>query len=165
VFSNTYPKLLVQVMHQLQMPQYLTDWATAFTSDRTLSFCFDGLRETPKPFKAGLPPGSPASPILFLKYANAILKSTIPMNDHLESECTYIDNISIVEPATKIDNAIFCLKTRSEIQINHAKIHHIRYSPDKSDLMFSFPTGSAFKVLNLTTTLHCWNTLAVREIH
>jgi hypothetical protein len=54
-FNNTHPKLLVQVMHQHQMPQYLTDWATAFTSDRTLSFCFYGLRETPKPFKAGLP--------------------------------------------------------------------------------------------------------------
>jgi hypothetical protein len=56
-FNNTHPKLLVQVMHQRQMPQYLTDWATAFTSDRTLSFCFDGLREIPKPFKAGLPSG------------------------------------------------------------------------------------------------------------
>jgi hypothetical protein len=48
-FKNTHPKLLVQVMHQRQMPQYLTDWATAFTSDKTLSFCFDGLKETPKP--------------------------------------------------------------------------------------------------------------------
>jgi hypothetical protein len=37
------------------------------------------------------------------------------------------------------------LKTRSEIQIDRAKILHIRYSPGKSDLMFCFPTGSAFK--------------------
>jgi hypothetical protein len=77
-------------MHQRQMPQYLTDWATAFTSDRTLSFCFDGLRGTPKHFKAGLPQGSPASPILFLIYANAIMNPTIPMNDDLESGCTYM---------------------------------------------------------------------------
>jgi hypothetical protein len=83
-------------MHPHQMPQYLTDWATTFTSDRTLSFCFDSLRETPKPFKAGLPQGSPASQILFLIYANTIMNLTIPMNDHLESECTYIDDISLV---------------------------------------------------------------------
>jgi hypothetical protein len=118
---------------------------TAFTSDRTLSFCFDGLRETPKPFKAGLPQGFPASPILFLIYANTIMNPTIPMNGHLESECTYIGNISMVQAATKTDNAIFRLKTRSEIQIDHAKILHIRYSPVKSELMFCFPTGSAFK--------------------
>jgi hypothetical protein len=122
-----------------QMPKYLTDWATAFTSYRTLSFCFDDLRETPKPFKAGLPQGSPASPILFLIYADAIMNPTIPMNDDLESECTYIDDISMVQAATKRDNAIFRLKTRSEIQIDRAKILHIRYSPDKSDLMFCFP--------------------------
>jgi hypothetical protein len=67
------------------------------------------------------------------------------MNDDLESECTYIDNINMVQTATNTNNAIFCLKTRSEIQIDRAKILHIRYSPDKSDLMFCFPTGSAFK--------------------
>jgi hypothetical protein len=63
-FNNTHPKLFVQVMHQCQMSQYLIDWATAFTSDRNLCFCFDGLRETPKPFKVGLPQGSPASPAI-----------------------------------------------------------------------------------------------------
>jgi hypothetical protein len=67
------------------------------------------------------------------------------MNDHLESECTYIDDISMVQAATKRDNAIFRLKTRSEIQIDRAKILYIRYSPVKSDLMFCFPIGSAFK--------------------
>jgi hypothetical protein len=113
-FNNTYPKLLAQVMHQRQMPQCLTDWATALTSDRTLSFCFDSLRETPKPFKASLPQGSPASPILFLIYANAIMNRTIPMNNHLESECTYIDDISMAQAANKTDNATFCFKTGSE---------------------------------------------------
>jgi hypothetical protein len=141
--NNTHP--IVQVMHQRQIPQYLTDLTTTFKSDRTLSFCFDGLRGTPKPFNADLPQGSPASPILFLIYANTIMNPTIAMNNHLELECTYIDDIGIVQAATKIDNAIFRLKTRSEIQIDRAKILHIRYSPDKSDLMFRFPTGSAFK--------------------
>jgi hypothetical protein len=75
-FNNAHPKLFVQVMHRSQMPQYLTDWATAFTSDRTLSFCFDGLRETPKPFKAGLLQGFPDLPILFVIYANAIMNPT-----------------------------------------------------------------------------------------
>jgi hypothetical protein len=100
---------------------------------------------TPKPFKAGLPQGSPASPILLLIYANAIINPTICMNDHLESECTYIDDITMVQAATKTDNAIFRLKTRSKIQIDRAKILHARYSPVKSDLMFCFPTSSAFK--------------------
>jgi hypothetical protein len=67
------------------------------------------------------------------------------MNNDLGSECTYIDDISMVQAATNTDNAIFRLKTRSEIQIDRVKILHIRYSPVKSDLMFCFPTGSAFK--------------------
>jgi hypothetical protein len=67
------------------------------------------------------------------------------MNDHLESECTCINDISMVQAATKADNAIFQSKTLSEIQIYRAKILHIRYSLDKSDLMFCFPIGSTFK--------------------
>jgi hypothetical protein len=51
----------------------------------------------------------------------------------------------MVQAATNTDIAIFRLKTCSEIQIDRAKILHIRYSPVKSDLMFCFPTGSAFK--------------------
>jgi hypothetical protein len=100
--------------------------------------------EIPKPFKAGLPQGSPASPILFLIYANATMNPMIHINDDLESECTYIDDISMVQAAINTDNVIFHLKTRSEIQIDRAKILYIRYSPDKSDLMFYFPTSSAF---------------------
>jgi hypothetical protein len=73
------------------------------------------------------------------------MNPTIPINNDLESECTYIDDISMVQAATNTDNAIFRLKTRSEVQIDPAKILHIRYSPVKSDLMFCFPTGSAFK--------------------
>jgi hypothetical protein len=149
VFNNTHPKLLIYGIHQRQIPKNLTDYATTFTSERTLSFYFDDLRETSKPFKAGLSQRSPASPILFPIYANAIVNPTIPMNDHLESKCTYIDDIGMVQPTTKIDNAIFCLKTRSEIQINGGKILHIRYLQDKLGLMFCFPTGGAFKSIEV----------------
>jgi hypothetical protein len=58
------------------------------------------------------------------------------------------------QAVTKIDNAIFRLKTGPEIQIDCAKIVHTQYSPDKSDLMFCFPTGSAFKSIEPTITLH-----------
>jgi hypothetical protein len=76
------------------------------------------------------------------------------MNNHLESECTYIDDVRMVQGVAKTDNAMFRLKTRSKIQIDHAKILHIRYSPDKSDLCFASPQAVPLKVLNLTTTLH-----------
>jgi hypothetical protein len=51
----------------------------------------------------------------FLIYAN--MNPTIPMNDDLESECTYIDDISMIQAANNTDNANFRLKTRSEIQM------------------------------------------------
>jgi hypothetical protein len=117
-FNNTLLKILVQVMHQYQMVQYLT---------LPQIVCCDGLREIPKPFKAGLPQGFPALPFLFLIYVNTIMNLTIPMNDDSESECSYIDGISIVQGVTNTDNAIFCLKTLSEIQIDRAKILHIQY--------------------------------------
>jgi hypothetical protein len=46
--NNTHPKLLTQIMSQRKMPQYLIQWAKSFTPGRASSFCFDGLKESPK---------------------------------------------------------------------------------------------------------------------
>jgi hypothetical protein len=74
------------------------------------------------------------------------------MNNDLESECTYIDDISLAQAATNTDNAIFRLKTRSEIHIDCAKILHTRYLPVKSDLMFCLTTFIYLFILSRLTS-------------
>jgi hypothetical protein len=73
-FNNTNPALLLQVMQQRGMPSYLCEWTRSFTTNCTLAFSFSQQLEDPKPYLCGLPQCSPASPILFLIYANAMLE-------------------------------------------------------------------------------------------
>jgi hypothetical protein len=73
-FNNTNPSLLLQVMQQRGMPAYLCAWTHSFMTNRTLAFSFTQQLEQPKPFFYGLPQGTPASPIIFLIYANAMLE-------------------------------------------------------------------------------------------
>jgi hypothetical protein len=54
-FNNTNPKVLEQIMEQRKMPTYIIQWVKEFTTDRLLSFGFDGISEIPKPFTGALP--------------------------------------------------------------------------------------------------------------
>jgi hypothetical protein len=55
----TAAALLDQVLEQRRMPTYLRKWTRAFNEDRRLSFALESRIEEPRPFRCGLPQGSP----------------------------------------------------------------------------------------------------------
>jgi hypothetical protein len=73
-FNQVHPSTLQEVMYQRRMPMYLTNWISAFNTDRKIAFGFDQQSEDPQPYQCGLPQGSPVSPILFLIFSNAMLE-------------------------------------------------------------------------------------------
>jgi hypothetical protein len=107
-FNNTNPSLLLQVIQQWNMPQYLLIWTRAFTTNHTLAFSFDQQLETPKPFQCSLPQGSPASPILFLIYANAMLEVTHQLGQELT--VSYVDDTGFLQSANSRTFALQRLK-------------------------------------------------------
>ena len=58
-FNQVHPVTLREVMHQRRLPTYLTDWVTAFNTDRKIAFGFDQQSEKPHSYRCGLPQGSP----------------------------------------------------------------------------------------------------------
>ena len=94
------------------MPNYLTNWVSAFNSDRRLAFGFDQQTEEPQPYKCGLPQGSPISPILFLIYSNAMLNQT-----HYPADATntsYVDDVRMIQTSSTIARANTLLEERTE---------------------------------------------------
>jgi hypothetical protein len=55
----------------------------------------------------------------------------------------------MVQSAITPEDAIFQLRVRSEKQTERGRTLHIRYSSQKSDLMFCFPSHSGFKSIEL----------------
>jgi ribonuclease HI len=142
-FNNTHPKLLVQVMEQRGMPKYLINWTKAFTSDRTMSFSFDGKCEPQQPFISALPQGSPASPILFLIYAQAMLeRGCDPLK---ELDLSYLDDIVMTKSGPSVESTVKNLESRTNDHINRAAILQLELSSTKSDLMHTLPKGSVQK--------------------
>jgi hypothetical protein len=136
-FNNTNPALLLQVMQQRGMPSYLCEWTRSFTTNRTLAFTFSEQLEDPKPFLCSLLQGSPASPILFLIYANAMLE--IQHKPTRELNISYVDDTSFLQSSRFVQFAIKRLKERSEYHIERGKHIGLCFSPPKSELLHCLP--------------------------
>jgi hypothetical protein len=124
-------------MQQCGIPSYLCEWTRSFTTNRTLAFTFLEQLEDPKPFLCGLPEGSPASPILFLIYANTMLE--VQHKPTRELNISYVDDTSFLQSSQSVQFAIKCLKERSEYHTERGKHLGLRFSPPKSELLHCLP--------------------------
>jgi ribonuclease HI len=127
-------------MQQCSIPSYLCKWTRSFTTNQTLAFTFSEQLEDPKPFLCSLPQGSPASPILFLIYANAMLK--VQHQPTRELNISYVDDTSFLQSSLSIEFAIRCLREQSEYHIDRGKHLGLCFSPPKSELLHCLPNFS-----------------------
>jgi hypothetical protein len=101
VFNNTDLAVLIQIMEQRQLSSYMALWIKAFTTDRKLTFGFDGKSEDPKPFNRALLQDSLISLILFAITAYAIFENEKRENQIIQKQdgfnTSYVDDISLVQ--------------------------------------------------------------------
>jgi hypothetical protein len=148
-FNNIRQQTLVELMRMRQLPTYLIRWAASFTTHRRLGFAFDQQNEAHQPFNSGLPQGSPASPVLFLIYAQAMFET-----DQRAASSTltsYVDDVTLVQTTTSIRDNVRTLKERTTLQIQRGALLGLTYSPTKSDLLFMLPITSKDRTKPLTT--------------
>jgi hypothetical protein len=126
-FNNTHPAMLDQVLAQRRMPTYLRKWTCAFNEERRLSFTVDSRIEELRPFRCGLPQGSPVSPILFLIYANAALENADKAG--AVTDTSYVDDVSIVAAAPKPNAVIDVLQKRTNEQMRRAESLRLSFAP------------------------------------
>ena len=114
------------------MPLYLTRWVISFMQNRTLSFCFDNCSEPPQPYNSGLPQGSPASPVLFLIYAQVLLEA--PDNSK-EKDISYLDDDGALQLSTSPSLAVDHLQDRMERRLERGVPLNLPYDLGKSGLI------------------------------
>jgi hypothetical protein len=139
-FNNMDLACLLQVMQQCSIPSDFCKWTQSFTTNQTLAFTFSEQLENPKPFLCSLLQGLPASPILFLIYANAMLE--VQYQPTRELNISYVDDTSFLQSSLSIHFTSKCLKERSEYHINIGKHLGLCFSPPKSELLHCLPNFS-----------------------
>ena len=88
-FNNVHHQRLIHNLKKRKIPPQITRWVESFLQDRSTRIKFNGTQSTTFPTPAGVPQGSPLSPILFIYYNADLLD--IPHSDELA--LGFIDDI------------------------------------------------------------------------
>ena len=91
-FDSISRAYLVQTLRQLEAPPFLTHWCRSFLQDRTAELLISGINFTTTTL-AGVPQGSPLSPLLFILGVNAALQIPKGTGVHLQA---YSDDILLL---------------------------------------------------------------------
>jgi hypothetical protein len=107
-FDNVSSTQLTSTMRQLGCPMPVVSWCRSFLMERTMALSFNGRIDTQWPIAIGIPQGSPASPILFLRYLR-------PLFDSLQ-----LQHPSIWEPELHQRHSIGCPRQEKRRELESA---------------------------------------------
>lgn len=124
---------LLDNLRKKQVPLWFVRLIKSFLTDRETTLVVDGVETAARKLKAGVPQGSPLSPILFLFYSAPLLES-LNQPDAPLAPIGFADDVNLLTygPST----AVNC----QNLQIGHAKCldwartHGMRFAPTKYTL-------------------------------
>jgi ribonuclease HI len=148
-FNQVHPSTLQEIMHQRQMPLYLTRWVAAFNTARKMAFGFDQQSEHPQPYLCGLPQGSPISPILFLIYSNAMLEKQHNPPDAIDT--SYVDDVCMLQLSPTTSEANIHLEERTKQCLDSGVRLGLTFATSKTELLYGLPLTSKDKNLSLAS--------------
>jgi len=94
-FDHVNRKQLLTVLKELKLPSNLLSWVASFLTDRQVTLVIDGFECPTRDIAAGLPQGSPVSPILFIIYISRIFQELETRYPKLKA-LSFVDNITLL---------------------------------------------------------------------
>src|SRR5579871_1788161 len=131
-FDGVNQKKLVQILIGIGLSQNLVRWVASFLQGRRAQLIIDGHECPLRDISAGLPQGSPVSPILFIVYIHALLKrmeEEHPQNQNL----SFVDDIGILAKGHSIEEVSQQLEKAGISLVQKGKEHKINFDEDKTE--------------------------------
>ena len=130
-FNNVHHKRLIYNMRKRRIPTPITQWLMSFLTDRTTRLRFNGSISEPIFTPAGIPQGSPLSPLLYIYYNGDLLD----ISKEQESSQGFIDDIAFgVEGLTDEGTTARLQSIMEEVEKWRQK-HGVQFEHDKSVLI------------------------------
>ena len=131
-FDHINRKRLLELLKELKLPGNILAWVASFLTDRQACLVVDGIEGPLEDIQAGLPQGSPVSPILFIIYISKLLKE-------LEEKClattilSFADDICLIVARRSIQEVSKALGEVGDSAINLGKEHKIEFEVGKTE--------------------------------
>jgi len=93
-FNNVHHERLIDNMKKRRISDFIVAWTESFLSDRTTSLRFNGITSENIEMDAGVPQGSPLSPILYMYYNAELLDVPRICGERSVQSLGFIDDIA-----------------------------------------------------------------------
>jgi hypothetical protein len=127
-----HPRLL-DTLQRMGFPTWVVQWTQSYLSDRTATLLFDDEESEPIPIKAGVPQGSPLSPILFLLYIASLYEALQEVPGI--SVVGFADDTNIVAFARTACENCQTLEKAWGVCEQWARSRGMQFEPSKSELI------------------------------
>jgi hypothetical protein len=125
---------LLDNLRKKGVPLQLIRTIRSFLTDRTTTLIVDGKETTPQLLQAGVPQGSPLSPILFLFYNGPLLEA-LDIPDLRLSAIGFADDINLLTYGESTTGNCIALESAHERCLEWAKTHGMCFAPKKYHLI------------------------------
>ena len=125
---------LLDILRKKGLPGWVVRWIRAFMTDRKTTLVIQGHETTAFPVPAGVPQGSPLSPILFLFYNSELLDLCQRPKEGL-SAVGFADDVSMLAYSRSTESNCRILEAGHSRCLDWAKRHGMRFAPKKYELI------------------------------
>jgi reverse transcriptase-like protein len=133
-YDHVIKDRLTHILREKGVPAGLTGWVHSFMSNRRTTFMFDGQESELLNIAAGIPQGSPISPILFLFYNSELLDICNPRDIRVHG-LGFVDDVNLIAWGKTTRGNCNNLERVHERCLEWADRHGAQFAPDKYELM------------------------------
>ena len=148
-FDTVNATRLLDVLRQRHIPMWIVRWVKAFMTDRKTTLVVQGEESANLQVNAGVPQGSPLSPILFLFY-NAELLEICNASGIRTSGIGFMDDVNMLAYGSSTEGNCRQLERTHRKCIAWSKRFGLQFAPQKYELVHFTRRRNAF---NLAATV------------
>lgn len=133
-FDNVSHERLLHNLRKRKIPGNIVDWVQSFLQERESCLSFDGTTSEMSSVHAGIPQGSPISPILFL-FFNADLVEGCESLGLKTSAIGFVDDVNILAYGRSTEDNCRTLSRVHDTCTRWARTHGATFAPEKYELI------------------------------
>lgn len=134
-FDRVNPTRLLDILRKKRLPYRIVQWIQAFVTNRSTTLVIQGHETPPFRIAAGVPQGSPLSPILFLLYTAELHEICNRPKEGL-SGMGFSDDLNLLVYSQSTEANCRKLERVHEELLKWARKHTMQFAPQKYELIY-----------------------------